>query len=286
MAGCRDSLKNYTCIVDNLESALDKVHSSMTPIKWSRSKHESLHYKPLAIFLNQFVQASHGGLDADPNFAIKKADRWYADLSFVIVEPPLHDEPEESSSVPALAGVLNFKDGDTLVWPPHDGNKLLQIPVAMGQGWMEVVLQAYIYAQQLFYDSPLRQFALLIGYDYAQMDLRILVFYRGGLTASHALSVKTDTKDILRLFMAIGAWSSPSDAGFPEWCNSTQFPMILKAFLRHWVIFSTTNLVCYEVLQELLGSWSPTHLLVHDPIEDRVLHSCSAEFGTPKHYFS
>lgn len=224
MPGCKDSLKNYACAVDNLESILDKVHSSVAPIKWTRSEDKTLHYKPLATFLNRCVQACDAGLDADSNFAIKKAHRWYANLQFVIVKPPLRDKAK--NPIPSLVGVPNLNSGEAVCWSPQaldNSSEAFRIPVQVGKGWLNIVKQALNHARCLFDANPLRRFALVIGFDYIQRELRFLVFHRGGLTSSPTLSVKTDTKDVLRLFMAILSWSSLADAGFPEWCNNTQF---------------------------------------------------------------
>lgn len=220
----RDSLSNYACTVDDLESALETAYESMAPTeKWTRIKDKSLHYEPLVCLFNQCIQAAHAGLDADSNFAIKKPDRWYADLRFVGVQSPIQDEAGDLT--PGLVSVGDVKEGYTLGWNPQapddDDGKLSQIPVEVGKGWLRIVHQASISARYLLDASPLRQFALTLGFNYVQRKLRFLVFHRGGLAASHALSVETDTKDILRLFMAILAWSSPVDAGFPEWCNNT-----------------------------------------------------------------
>lgn len=212
----RDSLNNYACIVDNLESALGTAYALMTATRWTRSTEKSHHYKPLAAFFNRCVQASHAGLDADPNFSIAKDHRRYADLSFEIKEH-LQDQSKNPSSL--LVGIPNLKVDNMMRW--NFDEKPLYIFVEMGKEWIEIIDQAVIHARTLFHASPLRQFALVLGYDYVQRKLRFLVFHRGGLAASYALSVETDTKDILRLFMAILAWSSPADAGIPEWYNQT-----------------------------------------------------------------
>lgn len=118
----------------------------------------------------------------------------------------------------------NHKQKDILSWSPTiKGENPIEIPVAVNKGWPELVCQAATYARCLFDASPLRKFALVLCFEHATKQLRFVIFHRGGLTASHALSVDIDIKDILLMFIAILTWDSAADAGFPEWFNDIQF---------------------------------------------------------------
>ena len=68
----------------------------------------------------------------------------------------------------------------------------------------ELVRQAGTYARCLFTASPLRKFALVLGYEYDSQEIRILVFHHGGLTSSEVLNLNANgIKDLLHIFHII-----------------------------------------------------------------------------------
>ena len=69
--------------------------------------------------------------------------------------------------------------------------------------------------------SPLRKFALVLGYEYVLQEIRILVFHHGGLTSSKALKLDDEGKEDLRIFLSILSWKTVVDAGLPLWCNNS-----------------------------------------------------------------
>ena len=74
--------------------------------------------------------------------------------------------------------------------------------------------------------SPLRKFAMVLGYEYDSQEIRILVFHHGGLTSSQALKLNANgIKDLLHIFLAILSWKTVVDAGLPLWCDD--YDMIL-----------------------------------------------------------
>ena len=93
----------------------------------------------------------------------------------------------------------------------------LLIPVEVKDGWRDLVRQAGTYARCLFMASPLRKFALVLGYEYVSQEFRILVFHHGGLTSSQALKLDTEDgrKGLLHIFLAILSWKTVVDAGLP-----------------------------------------------------------------------
>ena len=85
-----------------------------------------------------------------------------------------------------------------------------------------MVRQAGTYARCLFMASPLRKFALVLGYEYDTQEIRILVFHHGGLTSSKPLKLNAnDIEDLLHIFLAILSWKTVVDAGLPLWCNDS-----------------------------------------------------------------
>ncbi|EIW80211.1 hypothetical protein CONPUDRAFT_137525 [Coniophora puteana RWD-64-598 SS2] len=106
----------------------------------------------------------------------------------------------------------------------------LLIPVEVKRSWSELIAQAATYARCLSFASPVRQFSLVLAYQYKAKELRFLVFHPGGLTASAALDPSNSEHhiDILRLFVALITWETRADAGLPEWCDETSSYLPLK----------------------------------------------------------
>ena len=69
----------------------------------------------------------------------------------------------------------------------QDRSVTLLIPVEAKDGWQELVRQAGTYVRCLYSASPLRQFAMVLGYSHTKREFRFLIFHCGGLISSLAL---------------------------------------------------------------------------------------------------
>ena len=181
--------------VDNLDAYIDNtipnevLQNAMTffgmPPTFPNSKAESDHYEPLCKLLNNCVEACHKALRDSKG-------EYYRDLKFVKWDNPCSNEHE------------------------------LLLPVEIKKGWKDLVCQAGLYARCLFMASPLRKFALVLGYEYDSQEIRILVFHHGGLTSSKSLKLNANgTEDLLHMLLAILSWKTVVDAGLPLWCNDS-----------------------------------------------------------------
>jgi hypothetical protein len=122
---------------------------------------------------------------------------------------------------PGLVGVsAPLSNADTLSWSPPDSerSKMVFVPVKAKNDLHELVEKASLYARALHSVSPMRRFALVIGYHHSNLKLRFLVFHSGDVTTSKGLSIQevSDRKEILRLLLSILTWETSSDAGLPE----------------------------------------------------------------------
>jgi hypothetical protein len=221
-----DSLDAY---VDNAitKKILRKAVTSFgKPPKIPKSDAESDHYEPLCKILNKCVEACHKALGDSKG-------EYYRGLKFVKWDKPTQDGCSgEHRLKPDLAGGIDLpgrneiKANAGLYWrrPGLNEHELL-LPVEVKRGWNDLVRQAGTYARCLFMASPLRKFALVLGYEHVLQEFRILVFHRGGLTSSHALKFeKLDAngiEDVLHIFLSILSWKTVADAGLPLWCNDS-----------------------------------------------------------------
>lgn len=105
-------------------------------------------------------------------------------------------------------------------WNPSNSQQIqIDIVAEVKNDFSTLLTQVASYARGLLSSSPLRQFALVLGYEHQNRRLYFIVFYNGGVSMTEALSL-TDVshrKEILRLFLAILTWKTPGDAGIPEW---------------------------------------------------------------------
>lgn len=134
----------------------------------------------------------------------------------------------------------------------------VDIPVAVLDQPQSLILRCIAYARRLFHVSPSRSFPLVLSFRPDIHELRLLIFHRGGLTASKPLDVRRrpDHEDILRLFLSILLWTTPKDAGFIASCNEQNMPFRAILVIRRglWLLLNarcTITTVYTDVAHEL-----------------------------------
>ncbi|KAJ3979152.1 hypothetical protein F5890DRAFT_1642082 [Lentinula detonsa] len=217
-----DTLENYDLAIDKLDLQIDNAfhhfaHNKPETLLVKSDCPESEHHRGLIDFLN-------GGIRSSLTQLPKDHEALYRDLSFYVWDRPMKDA---KSLKPDGAGVLGFEadELDSLFWSlPAEGGEQMAIPVETRDNWPNLVLQAGTDACCLFSASPLRQFVLVIGYNYEDHTLRFLVYHRGGCTSSEPLNLDQPKgqKGFIRLLVSILTWKTRADAGFPAWCNDAQ----------------------------------------------------------------
>ena len=220
--------------VDNLDAYIDNtipnevLQNAITffgmRLTFPDSKAEADHYEPLCKLLNNCVEVCHKALGDSKG-------EYYRGLKFVKWDNPTQDGcPGGHSLEPGLVGGIDLPERDEikanggLYWRRRGSNEQeLLIPVEVKPGWKSLVRHAGNYARCLFMARPLRKFALVLGYEYASQEFRILVFHHGGLTSSQALKLKTKNglEQLLHIFLAILSWKTVVDAGLSLWCNDS-----------------------------------------------------------------
>jgi len=214
------------------DALVDSAHEALgekTPPAWPTADGESLWYPPLAVFLNNHLEACHKALDEHQKSA-ERSSRFYDRLNFIVYDTTTHDGVEGASPVkPDLVGGLDLEPGKRVAWsPPNTSIDQVLIPVAVKANWAPMVTQAATYARCLFSASPSRQFSVVLGFRHTKAQLRFLVFHRSGLTGSKPCSVEDPRgqQDILRIFLSILQWTSANDAGFLEFFNGFDMTLI------------------------------------------------------------
>ena len=236
-----DSLDAYTDNTIPNEVLQDAKTFFGKPPTFPDSGAEFDHYQPLRKLLNKCIEACHKALGDSKG-------EYYRDLNFIIWDNPTRNAGGPHLK-PDLAGGINLPEKDKikanggLYWRrPCSNEHELLLPVEVKKGWNDLVRQAGTYAQCLFVASPLRKFALVLGYEYDLKEIRILVFHHGGLTSSQALKINTQEgiDDLLLIFLAILSWNTVYDAGLPLWCNDNDMilpgekrPVQVKKVLHH-----------------------------------------------------
>jgi len=217
-------LDEYDCKIDEpafLDSLGDIAQGLLQSQHFSTQtgSGESTHYKPLVAFLTDCVSLCHNALDGPS--APSRQDRWYKDLQFTAgktLVDSIGGSPRPLK--PDITGGhgISAVEGQRLWWDPPQGKHSyrLTIPVEVKSNWHDLISQAATYARGLFSADWARTFALVLAFDHKQKELRFLAFHRGGLTASNfcKLTEKSGLKDVVRIFLALMLWSTPSDAGF------------------------------------------------------------------------
>ncbi|KAF5374056.1 hypothetical protein D9757_010723 [Collybiopsis confluens] len=226
-----DTIEKYNCYIDTLADAVakaQKIFIERQPFQflWTTHDDERSHYTGLVKFLNTGLDSCKAGLGSEVQQAI------YKELKFYAWDKPMQDGVDGAHPLkPDLAGVLGEGEPDSLFWRPLLGGRGIEIPGEVKGIWPELVVQAATYARSLFSGYPLRQFALVIGYNHKERAVRFLVFHRGGLTASKPLKLesKQGQEDLILLLSSILTWKSLADAGFPAWCNEKETQVHLPA---------------------------------------------------------
>ena len=218
-----DSLNAYVYDTIITEKVLrDAVMSFGEHPRFPDSGAESDHYEPLCKLLNNCVKACHKALGDSKG-------EYYRSLKFVKWDKPTQDGYSCDRLKPGLAGGIDLPEREKikanggLYWRrPGSNEHEILLPVEIKRDWKELVRQAGTYAHCLFMASPLRKFALVLGYECDTQEIRILVFHHGGLTSSQALKLNANgIKDLHHLFLAILSWKTVVDAGLPLWCNDS-----------------------------------------------------------------
>ena len=214
---------------DALVDSAHQVLGKNTPLVWPTADDEILWYSPLAVFLNNYLEACHKVLDEHHKSA-ERSSRFYSRLNFIAYGRTTYDGVEGASPVkPDLVGGLDLEPGRRVAWsPPDTSMDQVLIPVEVKANWAPMVIQAATYARCLFSASPSRQFSVVLGFRHTEAQLRFLVFHRSGLTGSKPCSVEDPRgqKDILRIFLSILQWTSTNDAGFLEFFNDFDMTLI------------------------------------------------------------
>ncbi|KAF5346099.1 hypothetical protein D9757_014020 [Collybiopsis confluens] len=219
-----DTIENYDCYIDTLADAVAEAQKNFTErrpsqLLWPTHDDERRHYPGLVDFLNTGLNSCKAGLGDEVQQAI------YKDLKFYVWDKPMQDGVDGAHPLePDFARVFGEEKPNSLFWSAPSKGKGTKIPVEVKGSWSELIAQAATYARALFSANPLRQFALVIGYNHKEHAMRFLVFHRGGLTASKPLELNSEQgqKDLILLLSSILTWKSLADAGFPSWCNETQ----------------------------------------------------------------
>jgi len=192
----------------------DTAHSLLKqkPSNWRKDTEENAFYEPLVNSLNDFLDASHRALDLSDPLIIERDARWCAGLRFVQLGDGscgAHGQDLGPIKREAVGGV-SFRKADR----PVD----LVMAVKFGENWPAVMAQATRSAHLLYSVCHVRKFVLVVGFRYTTLELRFLIFHRGGVTASKPLSVVEEEgqKDILRVFLSMLMWRTEEDAGIPE----------------------------------------------------------------------
>ena len=218
-----DSLDAYS-VKEISDKVLRAAVKTLEIPTFPETKKELEHYEPLGKLLNYCVKACHDALG-------NSKGEYYSGLNFVSWDRQTKDGCYgEHPLKPDVVGGIKLPDKEKitanggLYWrPPRLHDHELLFPVEVKEGWYNLVRQAGTYARCLFMASPLREFALVLGYEHVEKEIRFLVFHHGGLTSSQSLNIgnKKGIRDLLRIFLAILSWNTVVDAGLPLWCNDS-----------------------------------------------------------------
>jgi hypothetical protein len=213
-----------------LTRCADAVQSGISHIpSFPNTNLERPHYPTLASILNlHFAEA----LKSAPE---RLSGAFYNKLRFFVYDRATGDgvagapalQPDLvglRDSIAVDEGTLKIKRATKLFWSSPEGKVTIDIPVEVKNTWRDLVRQAATYARCLFSASPLRNSALVFGYNHVSQDMRFLLFHRGGLTSSTALNLLSaeGQRGILRIFLALLTCRNYRDLGFPEWCNERE----------------------------------------------------------------
>jgi len=144
-----------------LVNSAHEILEKKTPFVWPTADDESLWYPPLAVFLNNCVDACHKALEKHHKSA-ERSSRFYGRLNFIgVYDRTTHDGVEGASPVkPDLVGGLDLEPGKPVAWSPPDMSiDQVLIPVEVKVNWALMVAQVATYAHCLFSASSSPQFS-------------------------------------------------------------------------------------------------------------------------------
>jgi hypothetical protein len=216
-----DDISRYDLDIDLIsDDELTEAAHALEDFTPSKSKQEREHYEALSGYMNECLAQCRLSFP-------QVADRYHSNLRFEAYDRETKDGITGAHPLkPDLVGVhAPLFDKARVSWAPKDPERdpTLFIPVEVKDDFDGLLAQASTYARGLFSVSPLRQFALVLGYNQHTFELRFLVYHCGGVSMNEPLSLKDPAhkKEILRLFLSILTWETDGDAGLPEWFKGT-----------------------------------------------------------------
>ncbi|KAH8087182.1 hypothetical protein BXZ70DRAFT_955894 [Cristinia sonorae] len=236
------TLDDYICELDGHLPHVDDVcaRTSLSVVQWPEVNDQRASCSSLATFLSVCSGACLATIKNSPGKSAGKrsvADSlplFYDHLSFIVYDRAMADDIDRSSLSPSVAGGSGFDhlgvdNTAKLWWSPPETQRHVQmgIPVAVAGSDREMVEKSATYARALFSASPSRSFALVLAFNMQTVELRFLVFHRGGLTASTACNVRTDDgkRGVLQMLLAVLLWREPRDCGFTTFCNEQAYAL-------------------------------------------------------------
>ena len=146
------------------ERVTDSAHEvlrKMKPPSWPTAGTERDWYPPIALFLNNCIDACNGTLRGSESAAVKDHHRSLHDrLKFIVYDKTTEDGVEDAAPVELdLVGGLDLVPDERVGWspanPPKDPpTKQVLFPVEVKADWAPTVSQAATYARCLFSASP------------------------------------------------------------------------------------------------------------------------------------
>lgn len=237
---------------DVLRKALEHLSNATKKIQWpvaGEDKKDSEHLVPLLGLLNACLNAWR-----DSGLAIE--DKLYEDLLFVQNPGPTSLKDCTTlcplSFIPCIVGVNGSQETtDELWWNPPNTTTARQvlIPVLMRSKDRELHIEGGAYATCLFSANPMRQFCLILAFNYSTQELMFLVYHRGGLSESLTYSVTAEEgqEKILRLFLPLMTWQDEDDAGIPLFFNNKEFILPQDGDDEEGVRYSASEMICSDL---------------------------------------
>ncbi|KAF8322905.1 uncharacterized protein EI90DRAFT_3019966 [Cantharellus anzutake] len=238
-------LCHFDILIDHprIESAMGKLFKNMP--KPSPFHQEVKNYDNITKFLNECVKLctdTYRSIQTDlqaSEFNLQEFGKafWPA-LRFVKYHKPTFDKVQNAAPLkPDIVGLVieDMPSGDFVAcWskPPKSCERNLQriaVAVEVKDRWKDLLLQSGTYGRAQFNDTPLRSFTATIAINHATETLRVLIFHRGGLSASKELRLTTkdgeahDIRKFMKILLSMLLWQTPGDAGFPEFTDGKKF---------------------------------------------------------------
>lgn len=196
---------------------------------------EKASYKPLATYLNAMVQATKNMADQlRPQLLPGETSGPYLkNIQFTVFDRPAADnigsaarlKPDIIATTSAPPIDPNFPAYWILPEEPIPNACQIAMVVEVKRNWKALLAQIATYARAAFVTSPLRRFVVYMGVRHDTREFCIFVFHSGGALASIPLKLASTPGrlSLARFFLAIQLWTSPQDAGEPEYTDGTHF---------------------------------------------------------------